>query len=90
MAGGDNSSGTLNTAEIFNSATAFISMGPQAMEGNLTLNPGATVRVGYDFTMPGTHSTATVSVIGAQVAFASHCVSGQSSGSFVVPIAGQN
>jgi hypothetical protein len=53
-----------------------LSMGPQAMEGNLTLSPGDTLHVGYDFTMPGNHPTASVSFIGAKVTFALTCASG--------------
>jgi len=33
-----------------------------AMEGNLPVNPGDTIRAGYDFTMPGNHPGTTVTV----------------------------
>ena len=36
-----------------------ISMGPQAMEGNLKLSPGDLLMAGYDFTIPGSHRAAT-------------------------------
>ena len=62
------------------------SIGPQAMEGNLKLSPGATLQVGYDFTMPGNHPAAAVSFTGATVTFAWRCVSGPESGVLVVPI----
>jgi hypothetical protein len=69
---------------------APISMGPQAMEGNLTLSPGVILQAGYDFTMPGNHPTASVSFIGANVTFAWTCVSGAGSGTLVVPMANQS
>ena len=52
------------------------SMGPQAMEGNLKVAPGATLRTGYDFTLPGNHNSLTMTVSAAQVTFAVSCVSG--------------
>ena len=67
-----------------------LSMGPQAMEGNLTLSAGDTLQAGYDFTMPGSHPAATVSFIGATVTFAWTCVSGPGSGILVVPLANQS
>ena len=30
-----------------------ITLGPQAMEGDLRVIPGATIKAGYDFTLPG-------------------------------------
>ena len=33
-----------------------------SMEGNLPVNPGDTIRAGYDFTMPGNHPGTTVTV----------------------------
>jgi hypothetical protein len=38
-----------------------------SMEGNLPVNPGDTIRAGYDFTMPGNHPGATVTVSGGMV-----------------------
>jgi hypothetical protein len=52
------------------------SMGPQAMEGNLQVTPGTTLQAGYDFTLPGNHSSLTITVSSAQVSFAVTCVSG--------------
>ena len=69
---------------------AVLVMGPQAMEGDLKLSPGTTLQVGYDFTMPGRHPTATVSFIGSNVTFAWSCVSGPGSGVLVVPMADQS
>jgi hypothetical protein len=53
-----------------------VSMGPQAMDGTLQVAPGATLKVGYDFTLPGNHNTLTMTVSAAQVTFAVSCVSG--------------
>jgi hypothetical protein len=52
------------------------SMGPQAMEGNLQVAPGATLQAGYDFTLPGNKNSLTMTVSAAQVTFAVACVSG--------------
>jgi 6-phosphogluconolactonase len=53
-----------------------LTMGPQAMEGDLRASPGATIKAGYDFTLPGNKSPFTVSFTEAKVVFAVHCVSG--------------
>jgi hypothetical protein len=37
------------------------------MEGDLLVQPGDTLKAGYDFTMPGSHPAATVMVSNAQV-----------------------
>src|SRR5205814_10114892 len=68
----------------------FITIGPQAMEGDLKLAAGATLTMGYDFTMPGSHPAANVSFVGAQVTFAYTCVGTSGSGNFSVPIADQS
>ncbi len=61
-----------------------ISMGPQAMEGNLKVKPGDTVMAGYDFTMPGKHPVATVLFSGVTVTFQAKCVSGLGGGTIIV------
>jgi YVTN family beta-propeller protein len=53
-----------------------VSMGPQAMGGNLQVAPGATLQAGYDFTLPGNKNSLTMTVSAAQVTFAVACVSG--------------
>jgi YVTN family beta-propeller protein len=68
----------------------LFSMGPQAMEGNLTLSARSMLQVGYDFTMPGNHPTANLRFIGARVTFSWSCVSGPGSGVLVVPMADQS
>ncbi len=75
---------------LFSEPIVSLSMGPQAMEGNPQLSAGATLQVGYDFTMPGRHPTATVSFTGSKVTFAWRCVSGPGSGVLVVPMADQS
>jgi hypothetical protein len=64
------------------------SMGPQAMEGNLVVNPGATVSAGYDFTVPGNNSQQTLIVMNPNVTFQVTCPSGQppTESTFVVPM----
>jgi Galactose oxidase, central domain len=91
VAGGYPTDGTvLASAELYQPVQATLSMGPQAMEGNLELAPGSTLEAGYDFTMPGNHPAATVTFTGAQVTFAWTCVSGSGSGTLVVPMANQS
>jgi hypothetical protein len=58
------------------SCPGSVSMGPQAMEGDLRVAPGATLIVGYDFTMPGNKANLTLTVTSPRVVFAVHCVSG--------------
>jgi hypothetical protein len=53
-----------------------IAEGPQSMEGDLKLSPGAVVNVGYDFTSPGNNTTFSVSVNNPQLVFTLRCASG--------------
>ena len=39
---------------------SVLTMGPQAMEGDLKLTPGTTLNAGYDFTIPGNTTTLTL------------------------------
>src|SRR6266536_295880 len=72
------SAGT-GTSGATTSASGSISMGPQAMQGDLKLSPGAILKAGYDFTIPGTHPEDTVQFTSANVTFQPLCVSGGSS-----------
>jgi hypothetical protein len=65
-----------------------ISMGPQAMEGDLKVNPGTVLRAGYDFTIPGSHPADTVQFVNASVTFQAQCVSGTGGGTIVVSLSG--
>ncbi len=47
-----------------------------SMEGNLPVNPGDTISAGYDFSMPGTHPGATVTVTGGIVQVNVICADG--------------
>ena len=47
-------------ATIVPTGPGTVVIGPQAMEGNLSIHPGDTIKAGYDFTMPGSHPAATV------------------------------
>ncbi len=53
-----------------------LSMGPQTMEGDLRVTPGATLRAGYDFTLPGNKTPLTLTVGAPRVVFVVRCVSG--------------
>jgi hypothetical protein len=53
-----------------------LTMGPQAMEGDLKVSPGTTLKAGYDFTVPGNNTSFSVTVTNPQVVFAVACVSG--------------
>jgi hypothetical protein len=48
----------------------------QAMNGDQKVAQGSTLYAGYDFTMPGNHSAATVGVVGTKVTFNATCASG--------------
>jgi len=61
-----------------------LTMGPQGMEGDLKVMPGTALRVGYDFTIPGKHPSASVTFASPQVVFSATCVSGGGGGSFAV------
>jgi hypothetical protein len=56
------------------------------MEGNLIVYPGDTLRVGYDFTMPGQHPAATAVFMQTTVSFHALCASGPGGGLIVVNI----
>lgn len=54
-----------------------VSLGPQAMEGDLKVAPGSTLKVGYDLTVPGLSSPVTINVTNPKVVFSNvHCASG--------------
>lgn len=53
-----------------------LTMGPQAMEGDLKVSPGATLKAGYDFTVPGNTASLGLVVGQPQVVFAVRCASG--------------
>jgi hypothetical protein len=69
-----------------------VTMGPQAMEGNLTVSPGDTLQAGYDFTLPGNNTALTLTVSTAEVVFDVACASGAtpSQPSFTVTMADQS
>jgi hypothetical protein len=65
-----------------------INMGPQAMEGDLKVSPGAVLMAGYDFTIPGSHPADTVQLVNASVTFQAQCASGPGGGTIVVFLSG--
>jgi fibronectin type 3 domain-containing protein len=58
------------------SCPGSLSMGPQAMEGDLKVAPGTTLQTGYDLTIPGNKATVNLTVANPQVTFTVRCVSG--------------
>jgi hypothetical protein len=60
------------------------------MDGNLIVHPGDTLRVGYDFTMPGSHPAATLLFTQTKVTFQATCVSGPGGGTIVINVGNQS
>src|SRR5262249_11411604 len=50
----------------------------QAMEGDLKVSPGVTLKVGYDFTVPGNKASLSLTINNPQVVLTVRCVSGAS------------
>jgi hypothetical protein len=79
---GQNSNGTFTSGSWSGTQGATcpdddLSMGPQAMEGDLKVAPGTTLKVGYDLTVPGLSSAVNITVTNPKVTFANvHCASG--------------
>src|SRR4029077_10537129 len=61
---------------VLPSGAGTLTIGPQAMEGNLQIHAGDTIRAGYDFTMPGAHAAAQVTVDNASITMAVTCSNG--------------
>lgn len=57
-----------------------ISMGPQAMEGDLKLANGSTFHAGYDFNISGTHAADTVTFVNPTWTFVYTCTNGLAGG----------
>jgi len=53
-------------------------MGPQAMDGDLKVSPGVTLKVGYDFAVPGNKASLSLTISNPQVVLTVRCVSGAS------------
>jgi len=70
------SSGSWSGTTSTNCATGAVTIGPQAMEGDMKVNPGTTLKAGYDFTLPGNKLALTELVINPMVVFTLQCVSG--------------
>jgi hypothetical protein len=60
------------------SGVGAVVLGPQAMEGDLKINPGDVLRAGFDFTMPGGHPATTAVFTGGFVALLVTCPNGSS------------
>jgi hypothetical protein len=70
------------TVDVVNTV---VTIGPQAMNGNLKVSPGQTLNAGYSFAMPGNHPAATLELLNGGVSFAATCLDGTSAGTIVVP-----
>lgn len=51
-----------------------LTMGPQAMEGDLKVSPGTTLKAGYDFNVPGNKSSLSLTVSNPTVVFKLACM----------------
>lgn len=82
------------TSAVLNSAAGATAIDPtvplsfptQAMEGRVNVLPGATLRAGYAFTVPGNHPAATVTVTDATVDFVATCANGSGGGVIALPL----
>jgi probable HAF family extracellular repeat protein len=70
------SSGSWSGTKATSCTDGSVVIGPQAMEGDLKLLPGTTLKAGYDFTLPGNKASFTGTVISPSVVYALQCVSG--------------
>ncbi len=70
------SSGSWSGTKSTSCVDGSVAIGPQAMEGDLKVAPGATLKAGYDFTLPGNKSHFSALVSNAKVVFQARCVSG--------------
>jgi RHS repeat-associated protein/uncharacterized repeat protein (TIGR01451 family) len=61
---------------VIPSGSGTIVIGPQAMEGNLQIHPGDPLKAGFDFTMPGSHPAAQVTIENGSVSIAVTCSNG--------------
>jgi DNA-binding beta-propeller fold protein YncE len=84
----DGSAGGWSTATTVSSSGA-VTIGPQAMEGNLIVKPGDTLNVGYDFTMPGSHPAATLGFFNTTVTLQAACAPGTGGGTITVNVPAQ-
>ena len=62
----------------------LVTMGPASMGGELRLAPGAVLRAGYDFMVPGPHPAAWYAFTNPQVAFSYACDSGSAAGKTIL------
>lgn len=63
---------------VIPSGAGTVAIGPQAMEGNLRIHPGDLLLAGFDFTMPGSHASATVFLSSGYVSLLVNCADGSS------------
>ena len=70
------------------SGAGTLTIGPQAMEGNLQIRPGDSIKAGYDFTMPGPHAAGQITFDNASITMAVTCANGTTPPaiSFALPV----
>ena len=71
---------------VLPSGAGTLTIGPQAMEGNLQIRPGDTIKAGYDFTMPGAHAAAQVTIDNASITMAVTCSDGTTPPAITFPL----
>ena len=70
------SSGSWSATKSADCQTGFVSIGPQAMDGDLRLRPGTTLKTGYAFKLPSQVIGRTAIVTDAKVVFQLRCEGG--------------
>ncbi len=83
----DGSAGTWSGTTAVNSGA--ITIGPQAMEGNLMVKPGDTLKVGYDLTIPGSHPSTALGFTNTTVRLQTVCTNGSGGGQVAVTVPDQ-
>ena len=76
----------LQTLKVSKVPTTHISMGPQAMEGALTVRPGDTLKAGFDLRILGKHQVADVTFSRAKMTFKGRCIGTGAAVTLTVPV----
>ncbi len=80
------SKGTWSTAKATDCSTGSVSDGPEAMEGDLALVPGTTIKTGYDLSLPGNKLPFTAAVKNPTVVFQLRCAAGRAASPSVLTV----
>src|SRR4029079_11487443 len=68
--------GGWSSTKTVDCASGAVSIGPQSMQGALTVAPGTRLSGGYVFTLPSNKQTFTATVTNAKIVFQLSCASG--------------